>query len=247
MTEGMSEQLPVLAELQRKDIELTKFLEARRAIPAAVEEKDRGLEEAKNELAEKEKDQGALALKRRTSEKDLEAIDKKIKDKEAQLIRVTNNKEYQALLSEIESSKEALSRKEGELLRLMEQEESLARELERGRDDFKPVLEEVESAKKELRAELQRNEELIPVLERERESIAARLSPDLRALYERIFNGKSGLAVVPVRKGACGGCFTAFPPQFINEVRRKDRLQICENCGRIVVWNEEAAATPGTS
>ena len=48
-----------------------------------------------------------------------------------------------------------------------------------------------------------------------------------------------GLAVVPVLKGACGGCFSALPPQRVNVACLGNELVVCEACGRIVVWDGE--------
>ena len=48
------------------------------------------------------------------------------------------------------------------------------------------------------------------------------------------------MAVVPVKKGACGGCFNRVPPQKLLELRQNDRLYTCERCGRIIVSDEIA-------
>jgi len=46
------------------------------------------------------------------------------------------------------------------------------------------------------------------------------------------------LAVVPVERDACGGCFNAIPPQKQSEIRQHKKIMICENCGRILVDEE---------
>jgi len=58
----------------------------------------------------------------------------------------------------------------------------------------------------------------------------------LMASYDKI--GKSyrnGLAVVPVERDACGGCFYAIPPQKQSEIKQHKKVMVCENCGRILV------------
>jgi hypothetical protein len=58
--------------------------------------------------------------------------------------------------------------------------------------------------------------------------------------YERILrNKKDSVAVVPIRNGSCQGCFMTLPPQTINEVRKDDKIVICENCSRILYIEEE--------
>ena len=48
-------------------------------------------------------------------------------------------------------------------------------------------------------------------------------------------NYRTGLAVVPVERDACGGCFNAIPPQKQSEIKQHKKIMICENCGRILV------------
>ncbi len=54
--------------------------------------------------------------------------------------------------------------------------------------------------------------------------------------YDRIrANYRNGLAVVPVERDACGGCFNAIPPQRQSEIKQRKKIIVCENCGRILV------------
>jgi predicted nucleic acid-binding Zn-ribbon protein len=99
------------------------------------------------------------------------------------------------------------------------------------------VLEEAAAGK---RKEL---EKIIADTEKEekklaKESAAAREQVDARMLsaYERIRNSYSnGLAVVPVLRDSCGGCFNVIPPQRQSEIRQRKKIVVCEHCGRILV------------
>ena len=62
---------------------------------------------------------------------------------------------------------------------------------------------------------------------------------DLRSLYERYFKKYYDRAIVPVKGGVCQGCFVAIPPMRLDIIRRMDSLEICDNCGRILIWEEE--------
>jgi predicted nucleic acid-binding Zn-ribbon protein len=57
------------------------------------------------------------------------------------------------------------------------------------------------------------------------------------------------MAVVPVDRDACGGCFNQIPPQVQLEISLRKKVIACEHCGRILVDNEiaglEVAAGPG--
>ena len=62
---------------------------------------------------------------------------------------------------------------------------------------------------------------------------------DLRALYERYYQKYHARAIVPVRGGVCQGCFVTIPPMRLDIIRRMDSLEVCENCGRILIWEED--------
>ena len=67
---------------------------------------------------------------------------------------------------------------------------------------------------------------------------SAREAIDERLLYsyDRIRTSyRNGLAVVPVERDACGGCFNSIPPQRQSEIRLHKKVIVCENCGRILV------------
>ncbi len=57
--------------------------------------------------------------------------------------------------------------------------------------------------------------------------------------YDRIRNNyRNGLAVVPVERDSCGGCFHAIPPQKQSEIKLRKKIMVCENCGRILADSE---------
>jgi predicted nucleic acid-binding Zn-ribbon protein len=67
---------------------------------------------------------------------------------------------------------------------------------------------------------------------------AARKQADERLLtsYDRIRNNyRNGLSVVAVDRDSCGGCYHAIPPQKQSEIRLRKKINVCENCGRILV------------
>ena len=46
------------------------------------------------------------------------------------------------------------------------------------------------------------------------------------------------LAVVPVQRDACGGCFNQIPPQRQLDIKSRKKIIVCEYCGRILVDDE---------
>lgn len=62
---------------------------------------------------------------------------------------------------------------------------------------------------------------------------------DLRRIYERYFSKFGERAIVPVKDGVCSGCFISIPPMRQDKIRTMDEIIYCENCGRILVWEED--------
>ena len=93
---------------------------------------------------------------------------------------------------------------------------------------------DLDSKKNELQLIVSESEEEEQKLLKEREKAAGQVEDRLYKSYNKIRNNaKNGLAVVPVRRGACGGCFNVVPPQRQADVREKKKLIVCEHCGRI--------------
>jgi len=178
----------------------------------------------------------ALQLKRRELEREIETLGAEERKYQSQLPMVKKNEEYTALLTEIKGAKTRRSDRETDLLMLMEEEEQAGRE--------RPVVEralagieaEASTRRKEIDKEEGNERDQVAALEAERASLMTRLPQSTRTRYERIRVSKNGRAVVPIVKGACGGCFRGQPPQVLQEARRGDRLLLCEGCGRLLIW-----------
>ena len=236
----MTEEILVLWTLRELDERLVVLLVALKRFPAqraAVEKRLAGdrahLETLKKELAD-------FRLKRSLIEKDIEALTAEERKYQGQLPLVKKNEEYTALLHEIAGAKKKRSERETDVLMLMDEEEKRAAE--------KPVLEksiaalEAEGAARlaAIVSEEQAERGKVAAIEAERAALSARLPSATRSRYERIRTSKDGRAVVPIQKGACGGCYRGQPPQMLQEARRGDRILICDGCGRMLIWPPDA-------
>ncbi len=68
------------------------------------------------------------------------------------------------------------------------------------------------------------------------EAAKEKVDPRLLTAYERIRTSyRNGLAVVPIMRDSCGGCFNVIPPQRQSEIRQHKKIIVCEHCGRILV------------
>jgi hypothetical protein len=238
----MTEEIQTLWSLRELDERLVVLQTALRRFPAqrqAVEQRLTGdrarLETLKKELAD-------FRLKRGLMEKDIEALTAEERKFQGQLPLVKKNEEYTALLHEIAGAKKKRSDRETDLLMLMDEEEKRAGE--------KPVLEKALAALEAeantrlaaIGTEEQGERDKVAGIEAERATLVIRLPAATRNRYERIRASLEGRAVVPIQKGACGGCYRAQPPQMLQEARRGDRVLSCDGCGRMLIWPPDATS-----
>jgi predicted nucleic acid-binding Zn-ribbon protein len=72
-----------------------------------------------------------------------------------------------------------------------------------------------------------------------REKAALDVEPRLLLSYNKIRTSyRNGLAVVPVERDSCGGCFNVIPPQRQSDIRLRKKMIVCEHCGRIMIDGE---------
>ncbi len=214
--------------------ELAKYPEQHRELERKVAEAAGRLEQAKARLAE-------LQKQRRELERQAAALGEQERHFQAQLPAVKKNEEYTALLHEIGATKEKRSALETEILVRMEAEEQeqqgapvLERSLATAREEAAARARVLETARTEAQARLDG-------LEVRRAAALQELPPATRTRYERVHASRDGRAVVPIDKGACGGCFRTLPPAVLQEARRRDHVLSCDGCGRLMVWPPGAA------
>ena len=233
-TVAIADQLKVLTDVQALDSEI---YQARQILLSHPEKKEAIKEEQEKEvehLQQAEERYTALELKKKDKEISLEESEGKIAKYQGQLMQIKTNKEYTAMLKEIEGAKADKSVLEEDVLMVMDEvdqakaqvtnEKKLVAEKEA---EHKKVLDQMDQETAEL-------EKSIQDLNEKRSGILPNIDAKILAQYERILVKKQGVALVPVRNGACSGCNMVLPPQEINEIQMATRLIMCESCARIL-------------
>lgn len=241
----MQKVLKQLIELQRFDSQLTQLESLRGDLPNQVSRLNQELEEAEKSLDEKEEKLRVYKKERGITEMEIKALEGKQKKYQTQLFEVKTNREYDAVTHEIETVKSNIGKKETHLLELIEFEEETEKSLEVIREEIEKLRGRLDGRSVELKKRLLKTEKNEIALKDKRGKILHKMEPRLVATYERIRGAKNGLAVVPVVRNACGGCFKTLPPQRILEIREMNRLHLCEVCGRILVWDEDTSGDIG--
>jgi predicted nucleic acid-binding Zn-ribbon protein len=234
----MREQIKLLAQLQEVDKKIQTLEKDIATVPGeiialreSIGRGEKALEDILKKLEEAEKE-------RRHKERGLSTKEESLSKYQSQLYEVKTNKEYSALMVEIASLKQENSEWENEILTLMEQGDNLRGLMEQKKEGLS-------REKEKLAEEEEKNVKRVSVLEEElrkrqeeREGQVGRIEEALLTRYEKIKEGRGGLALVPVQGDACQGCFTRLPPQVINEIMQARRVIICERCSRILSMSD---------
>ncbi len=239
----MNNTLEGLVKLQLLDINIAKLESTRGDLPHQVSRLRQELDEKKREIDECLKKLDLFQKEMGSTNLEIEALKGKKKLFQARLYEVKNNREYDAVTHEIESVTANIESMGNRLLELMDQEEQTKKNLENFRAEQGKLNGLFTTRSTELQKRMEQTEKEELTLQDQRGKIIHRLEPRTVSSYERIKKAKHGLAVVPVKRGSCGGCYKNLPPQRILEIREMNRMQMCESCGRILVWDEKVSET----
>ena len=216
------------AELKRVEAELAEIPRKKHAVEEALAHDRSRLDAARAAL-----DASQKARKQHEAQvQDLEAKRSKYK---GQLMEVKTNKEYTAMLHEIEGVEREIKGREDLILEEMEKAEGLQAAVRREESDFKAVEHGAKKAAGELDAAAATLGAEASRLRGERDAVAASVPEAPRELYARIAKQR-GSAVAEARDGMCEACHVRMRVQIWAEVRRNDHLFQCESCSRILYY-----------
>ncbi|MCG8340627.1 MAG: C4-type zinc ribbon domain-containing protein [Cytophagales bacterium] len=159
---------------------------------------------------------------------------------EEQQMNVRNNREYDAITKEIDFQKLEIQASEKNIKACYEAIDNKKVEIEKTKSLLKEKKKELERKKEELTLIMEESKEEEKALHIERKEIVKKIEKRLVHSYEKIrSNVRNRLAVVTVKREACGGCFNTVPPQRQVDIREKKKIIVCEHCGRILADVED--------
>ena len=174
----------------------------------------------------------------------IETSKAKIEKYNKQLDNVRNSKEYDHLSKEVEFETLEIALSEKHIREFGEQITALKVMVDEANERLKDKSGDLEHKKKELDdivSETKAKEEKIREKAKKTE---ASIEPRLVTAFRRIRkNARNGLGIVPIQRGACGGCFNKIPPQRQMDIKLGKKIIVCEYCGRIMIDPEIAGVS----
>lgn len=234
----LRQELDSLLKLQVIDYDLGELERSKEYLPDMMGNLNREINEAQSRFDTAAKDLEEARLRQKTLELDVKSREASLQKFQQQMMSIKTNKEYDALVAEIDAIKGDISTHETELLETID----LVTTLERNISEYKEKLDQIKENNSRQLTILQEKIGSIgsKVLEKqaERTDVTVALSRQVLSTYERVRKGKGGAAVVAVKKRACGACYKALTPKKVQEIRKADKILTCDNCGRMLFWDD---------
>jgi predicted nucleic acid-binding Zn-ribbon protein len=181
-----------------------------------------------------------LAKQRKSRENDVDLMRAKLSRFREQLMAVKTNKEYTAMLHEIQMAEDQIRTAEDGILEIMEKMESTAARLAQEETALK-------TRQAELGFQVHSAEEAVPQLETEvarlaKEKIAleGQIAADLLHRYRRIADARKGIALAEAKDELCAACHVRIRPQVLADLMRTDAIHVCDSCSRILFLRDSA-------
>lgn len=228
------EVLEILIELQSTEIEADVLETVLASLPVQSARLETELDEVVANLESKKSHVGELQKKYRSLEADFEANQARIKKRNVQLGAVKSNKDYQAILKEIEDIKSASSRIEDEMLQYLDEIETADGEVTEAKKLYDVRKETIDKKKQEIENDAAESKKKLAQRKVKSQELADKLDPKLKKRYYNIKSKSGGVAIVAVNDAICRGCHLNIPPQLYNELHKENELRICPHCYRMI-------------
>ncbi len=236
----MNAELQKLIELQAIDREVLDFDRILGAAPNQIKAGQAEMDAVKKELDQAREVIAGMQKSNKQLEADVQAENDHMAKIKTKLTAVKTNKEYSAILAEVESVKEKVSACEDKELEIMELLEEKSSELPAIESRFKEEEKNFKEYKAKKEAEYERVKGELEVVKGRRQAILETIEPKRVVLYDKILKRNDGLAVVEVRESMCQGCFHRLRPQVIIDVKVGEEIVECSHCYRFLYWVEES-------
>jgi predicted nucleic acid-binding Zn-ribbon protein len=239
----MNPDLDRLIRLQHLE---TAAEEARRKIaeyPERVHVLDARLQAARDLLMAVKGRLTTAQEKRRAEEKEVAAVQTRLARYKDQLLEVKTNREYQAMLHEIETAQNEIRKREDHILEIMLESDDLSAAVKKSDAELKASEKEIASERQMLDQEMTRLKAELERTGAEREKLASQIDRGALGIFEQVARSRRGVGVAEARNGLCTICHVRLRPQVFNEIRRNASIIQCDSCQRILYFAGESEAS----
>ena len=233
-----------LLTVQKVDLTIQDLETEASAIPRQIREWDNAINAKKEELAELKREFEEKKKDQRRVERLLEQKQVDLSKLNAKLPLIKTNREYKAILLEVDLAEKEISDLEEDILKKMDEVEAIEAKLKQKEAEIKEKQAKIKAEKEKLEHRQKALLESLKGTRSERENLVAGVDSTLLSRYDRIRLHKGGLALARIDDESCSACHMALPPQLVNEVIG-GKVKSCPSCSRLLYWDESAPNQTG--
>ena len=234
----MKEKLLLLIKIQECDSQLVKLSAKKKTLPVDIEKLSKEFNSFEEGIKKNKTQYDELKARHVENENKIKKINEGIVKTKERMLEVKNNKEYQAMLKEIETAESSRGEVESSIISLLEELDKLSVLVKKDEEILKQGRNKYEQEKKVLEDELNAVDSDAVTWGQKRVELQKNIPDDLISQYEKIKKRNKGIGVTSVWKATCNGCHMNIPPQLYNELQKSEELFSCPNCNRIIYFQE---------
>jgi predicted nucleic acid-binding Zn-ribbon protein len=202
--------------------------------PSRLDEIENRFRERNAEYIAVKQRHDALHSDQTTRSAELTSLEENKKKYMADLMQVQNQREYAAMLKEIDAVKAQISEHEEAILKDMEEIEGVRKELSTHEEHIQEERRLVDSERADVEAAVEQARESIAKLDAERAEIESELPSNLVFSVQRLEESRQGLFLSRAEDGVCQSCFVRVRPQGFQEIKLALKVHYCSNCKRLL-------------
>ena len=235
----MKEVFEKLKELQSILLEEFEIEEDIENIPKELNTLQRKFQRVERSMKENDQNLTRQQETVKKLEKEKEELNSNKAKYEGQISLIKTQREYEAITSEIAQIQEKLEDINEEQANALVEIDEMKKGLEEQKGLHTELKATIEGLEKEVKKGLGEKGKELEKCMKKKEKISAGLDKEIVYKFEKIVKKKDGIGIVSIRNNVCMGCNMILPPQFVNDVRREDRIIFCPNCSRILYFFDE--------
>ncbi|RPI80076.1 MAG: hypothetical protein EHM45_00380 [Desulfobacteraceae bacterium] len=235
----MKDKIKYLIKIQEYDNRIENIIKAQKETPLKVQTLQETLNALETALQEDQTNLENIQKEKRVNERDTQDLDVKVAKSNEKLANIKSNKEYRAVLKEIDDLKHHKFQIEEVTLQILEKIETMENRISSNKEAFTKSKEQFKTDKTKIDVEMQALEKELRNLQQERLAVSQSTDAEFLKKYQFLRERRNGRGISAVVAGVCQTCHLGLPPQKFNELKKCDALVTCPHCNRIIYWAED--------
>ena len=235
----MKDKIKLLIQLQACDNRMKEIDKRKCAGPLRIQKFETELNDFMSKFQEQNERLELLRKDHREIEQEIKELENKIEKSNIKLSAIKSNKEYKAVLKEIEVLQKGKASIEDKAIQIMEEIEETENKYLETKDLEPEMKKSFKKNKKQIDHEIKELNGVFGNLQKKRGTFTRDVDQDLLKKYLFLQERKDGQAISSVIGAVCQTCHMGIPPQKFNELIKGNSLLTCPHCNRIIYWGEE--------